>query len=420
MLVLLVLVSVFVLSAQIAVAQVQSLGRWFTRAPLPTPRQEMPLALLDGKIFVPGGFVQGGAGSSIIEIFDPATNRWSTFASLPTALNHLAMVALNGKLFVVGGYSGSGFFPTNKIYEYDFQKAEWNLKTDMPTPRGAHIAVAFEGKIYAIGGADGSNALNSNEVYDPATGQWSTLAPMPTAREHLAAAVIDSLIYVVGGRAANAGGQLVNLGNLEAYSPATNTWHSLELMPTARGGLAAAAMNGKLYVFGGEFFGSSGSGVFAQNEEYNPAANTWRAVQPMRTPRHGMNAVTVGDTIFVIGGGPRAGFGVTSANEGFTFAGLSTGSEDEPAVISDFALSQNYPNPFNAGTQITYSLPIVSEVQLFVFNLHGQEVARLVNQIMPEGIHTVSFSSGQLATGVYYYTLRAGSYSHTKKMLLLR
>ncbi len=65
------------LSAE-AFAQIQPRGRWFTRAPLPTPRQEMPLALLDGKIYVPGGFNRNGNGLAIVEVFEPAANRWSS------------------------------------------------------------------------------------------------------------------------------------------------------------------------------------------------------------------------------------------------------------------------------------------------------------------------------------------------------
>ncbi len=297
--------------------QVDTNGSWFTRAPLPTARQEMPLTLFDGKIYVPGGFDGEGSGSSLVEVFDPSSNTWSTIPNLPTPLNHLAMVGLNDKLYVIGGYLGSSFVSHNNVYEYNFQTENWNLKSPMFTSRGAHVSVVYDGKIYAIGGANGSGVLSVNEVYDPASDSWTILQPMPTSQDHLAAAVLDSLIYVVGGR----NSQFVNQRSLHAYSPASDSWSTLADMPTARGGLAAAAMNGKLYVFGGEFFIPGGSsGVFKENEEYDPVTNTWRSVTPLTTPRHGMSAVTVADTIFVIGGGPVAGFGVTDVNQGFTFA----------------------------------------------------------------------------------------------------
>jgi len=84
-------------------------------------------------------------------------------------------------------------------------------------------------------------------------------------------------------------------------------------MPTARGGLAAAAVGGRLYAFGGE-----NPGVFATTEAFDPATNEWRRLADMPTPRHGAGAVAVGGTIYVIGGGVRAGFGASGANEAFT------------------------------------------------------------------------------------------------------
>src|SRR5512145_2901172 len=97
------------LPAALALPQSPALGRWFTRAPLPTARQEMALALLDGKIYVPGGFIRGGAGTALVEVFEPAANEWSAFTNLPIALNHLAVVTVDARLYVVGGYTGSGF-----------------------------------------------------------------------------------------------------------------------------------------------------------------------------------------------------------------------------------------------------------------------------------------------------------------------
>ena len=410
---------ILVLSAT-AFGQTPIYGRWFTRGPLPTPRQEMPLALLDGKVYVPGGFNRNGNGVPIVEVFEPAANRWSTLADLPAALNHLAIAALNGKLYVVGGYTGSSFSSQGRVYEYDFQSNAWNRKSVMPTARGAHIAQACNGKIYAIGGANGARALAVNEVYDPATDAWESRAPMPTPREHLAGAVLDSLIYAVGGRNQNDFGQLVNSGKLEAYSPAGNRWYTLPDMPTPRGGLAAAAMNGKLYALGGEYFGAGGTGVFAQNEEYGSATGTWRAVQGLPTPRHGMQAITVGDTVFVIGGGPVAGYGVTEVNEGFTLAALSAVENERPQEIAGFELRQNYPNPFNAGTRIVFLLPAAAEVQLSIYDVHGREVALLVHQRLPAGNHEVNFLRERLACGLYYCTLRAGSVVRTQKMVLLR
>lgn len=97
----------------------------------------------------------------------------------------------------------------------------------------------------------------------------------------------------------------------------------------------------------------------------------------------------------------------------------------EQATPKDLALEQNYPNPFNSGTVIRYVLPTRATATLTVFNLVGQEVARLVYGLREPGAYTVEWdgrdnADRQLASGVYIYRLQAGPYSLTRKLLLLR
>ncbi len=85
-----------------------------------------------------------------------------------------------------------------------------------------------------------------------------------------------------------------------------------------------------------------------------------------------------------------------------------------------FALSQNYPNPFNPTTRIEFSLPRASMVQLKVYDVIGREVATLANGQMPAGRYTVSFNGGNLASGVYFYRLAAGTFVQTRSLLLVK
>ncbi len=89
-------------------------------------------------------------------------------------------------------------------------------------------------------------------------------------------------------------------------------------------------------------------------------------------------------------------------------------------VASSFELSQNYPNPFNPSTQIDFSIPRQSNVQLKVYNSLGQVVATLVNGNLSAGLHSVTFDAGNLASGMYIYRLTAGNFTSEKKMLLLK
>jgi len=85
-----------------------------------------------------------------------------------------------------------------------------------------------------------------------------------------------------------------------------------------------------------------------------------------------------------------------------------------------YTLSQNYPNPFNPSTMIEFSLPKQSPVDLKVFNILGQEVATLVHETLPSGVHSVRFDATNLASGTYIVRINAGDFTSSKKMLLLK
>jgi len=91
-----------------------------------------------------------------------------------------------------------------------------------------------------------------------------------------------------------------------------------------------------------------------------------------------------------------------------------------PGIPKQFALGQNYPNPFNPSTQFTYDLPKAVRVQLTVYSLLGQEVVRLVDGQQQPGSYRISFDAGNLPSGLYFYQLKAGSYSSVRKMLLIK
>ena len=108
---------------------------------------------------------------------------------------------------------------------------------------------------------------------------------------------------------------------------------------------------------------------------------------------------------------------------------LKTESGGEPPIlvqpsddegISGFRLIGNYPNPFNPKTIISWQLAIGSFVYLSVYNSAGQSVAILVNERQPAGYHSIGFDGSRLSSGVYLYRLGIGTYTETRKMVLLK
>jgi hypothetical protein len=87
---------------------------------------------------------------------------------------------------------------------------------------------------------------------------------------------------------------------------------------------------------------------------------------------------------------------------------------------TSFELSQNFPNPFNPTTNIRFTLPEASNVQLKVFNALGEEVANLTSDLFEAGVHNIAFDASNLISGVYFYKLEANNFVQVRKMMLLK
>jgi len=112
---------------------------------------------------------------------------------------------------------------------------------------------------------------------------------------------------------------------------------------------------------------------------------------------------------------------VTEDPSGICAGGSVTGDIEEVETIpTEFALFQNYPNPFNPTTLIRYQVPEKSFVLIRLYDLLGEELATLVNEEKSAGSYDVNFNAGQLSSGFYIYTIKAGNFTSTKKMILMK
>jgi hypothetical protein len=132
----------------------------------------------------------------------------------------------------------------------------------------------------------------------------------------------------------------------------------------------------------------------------------------------------VTDKFNSIGFALNTGNSVTAMN--LTNVQIDTGTVtavNEPGnslIPMQFELSQNYPNPFNPSTTINFALPKASEVHLVVYDLLGRVVTTLVNGNLNAGYHKINFNAANLASGVYFYSIKAGDFTSVKKLMLLK
>lgn len=106
--------------------------------------------------------------------------------------------------------------------------------------------------------------------------------------------------------------------------------------------------------------------------------------------------------------------------DGIVYGTIASTEDYSENTMKNYYISQNYPNPFNPTTVIKYSIPKNGQVEIKVFDILGREVIQLVNEEKPAGNYEVTFDGANLSCGVYLYKITCGSFSKTKKMILIK
>lgn len=272
--------------------------QWRRLEDAPFARQQMPVARVDGVLWVVGGLEDGGdIATDAVNGLDPQFEQWRTVEPLPRRLHHAMAVNLDGRLVVIGGWVQEGDDPTSEVSGEVLALGDdgWEPLASLRNPRAAAAAAVVDGEIVVVGGQRDNELVRPTEIYDPEADEWREGAPIPTPREHLAAGAEGGSLYAAGGRDL---GPDANLAVLERYDVAADEWEQLDPMPTSRGSIGATVAHGRLVVVGGE----TSNRVLDDVELYDFANETWSAAPDLEIPRHGPAVATRGPVVYVIGG----------------------------------------------------------------------------------------------------------------------
>lgn len=294
---------------------------WTAKAALPWPVQEIYAAAHAGKIWTAGGLVSRTGQPLHIEdrtaAYDPGADRWEQGPNLPAARHHPMLIAGDADLYVVGGYSRSEAGDwTSTTTGWVLAGGSWKPIASLPSPQAEAVGVGWGETLHLITGRTPAGEANGNWsdqadtdrhlIYHTGDDRWEVGRPCPMARNSAAAAAMDGAIWIAGGRTVSGGGT----GRLDRYTASEDRWDTLAPIPRSYaannqvgGGLAMAALGGKLVAFGGEWFQRGGGGVFAETWIYDPARDVWEAGPDMQTPRHGLAAVATETAVYAIAGG---------------------------------------------------------------------------------------------------------------------
>jgi len=417
--------------------------------------------------------------SLLLLLFSPihAQLKWRIVGTMPRPVYGGQVVydiaSLSNKIYILGGYSESLQREVDWIQEYDVVQNSWRNVGSMQQIRKDFVADIWENNIMYYGGVvEGSTNKYTIESWDfklTTSPAISFDQKSNFGRSLSTGHIIGDKFYIIGGDSLNAGGSS-EFPYIVEYNLVTNKdtgiakFNSTKDKPRQH---MSFIVGDNIYIFGGVFNGvnrsirkfniptkaftdttqkliearAGGAAVYnpisqkgfiiGGYNETNVALNSVEEVSilpdgslnivsstPLNYSRTNLMAVNYKGTVAVFGGKDASGKVVPYVEISENVTDVASNS----SLPNEFQLNQNYPNPFNPETTISYQLAKGSFVTLKIYDTIGREIETLVNEYKEPGVYNSQFSipNSQLPSGIYFYRLTSGSYSATKKMLLLK
>jgi len=176
--------------------------RWTRLPDAPSPRAALGLVAIGDKLYAAGGYDEGDQRLRTLEIFDTERRRWASGPPMPTGRNHVGAAVLNGDMVVTGGRPGDVNGGMTTVERYDPRAGRWSALPPLVTARSGHTAVVTRGRLIVLGGEElvpGGATIEQVEAYDPESRAWSALPPMPTPRHGLGGVARQGRVYAIEG-----------------------------------------------------------------------------------------------------------------------------------------------------------------------------------------------------------------------------
>ena len=242
---------------------IPSQNKWYKLASMLSKRKSYSQSTTSchRKLYCIGGSSYGYPA----ECYDPSTNTWTAMKSFNQDIHFAAVVTFQGLLYVIGGEDENGE-DLSTVQTYNPETNLWKKVASLSTARADICAVAGKKFLYAVGG----NWLKIVERFDPTEKAWDTIAPTLEEREGACGAAVNEKVFVFGGLRYDA----TEAAFCEVYDPAINMWSTIASTVISRlGYLSAVSFKGKVYVCG--CFGQDGSQNMSL-QEYDTDSNEWK------------------------------------------------------------------------------------------------------------------------------------------------
>ncbi len=401
----------FLLAAFPVAAQLPDTLSWQTLSRVGLGRYEAQGGVIDNRLFVIGGFINGSAQTTArCDVYDPTTDRWTPLRDMPEQITHSG-TAVDGDsvIYLAGGFIGNHPGPiTDHVWHYDVRRDRWNPFVPLPAARGGGMIICYQRTLHFFGGTIRQGGLFVEDKGDhwaldlnAANPSWQPRAPMPNPRNHLGGGLLDGKLYAVGGQHLHDEDH-GNQTAVHAYDPATDTWRTCASLPLPMGHITASVFGwrGHLLVAAGVTEHSTRlNTIFA----YDPATDFWHELPPLPAERQSPVIGAWGDVLLANGGLSAQGYVSTEVwrTTLYTPAAAPHQFGDELTVL---------PNP-SSGTSIGLLLDSrdLGTGEIILYDALGRLLHRSTIQKNTLLARVTFQPPAPLAAGVYVVQLRQGN-----------
>lgn len=276
-----------------------------SKASYPVGRAEALRAVVDGKLYVFGGFASTGPVKNGYE-YDPGTDQWTALPDMPKALTHSGVAVEGRDIYVAGGYIGTNpgtyaqQFGTTDVWKYNVDSKLWTAVKALPKAVAGGGLVVLGRELHWVAGNNNSRQdIGDHYILnlDNVNAGWQTSAALPSGRSHLGVVTLNGKIYAVGGQFGN-DEALTTQKLVHVWDPSSPlVWTPLANMPTAISHIASATVvyGNRIITMGGETAHNVPTDlVYA----YDPDTNTWAAMTKLPAKRFSGVAAVLGNDLF--------------------------------------------------------------------------------------------------------------------------
>ncbi len=391
-----------------------------------------------GNIYIAGTSMGTGTDQDIVLIKynSDGVQQWVQRYNGPgngyDAPNSMAIDAA-GNVYVAGESFGNGADYVTLKYDPSGTQS-WVQRYNGPG-NGGDVAVSVKldptGHVYVTGYSDGGAPTSYDFAtikYSPSgVQQWLRRFNSQNSQSDIATSMaVDGSgnVYITGSSSTSLSLTDSNFSTIKYNTDGVFQWSETYTSPNNATDVAhsiALDNNGNVYVAGTSFLPPDMYDY--ATIKYSPqGAEQW--VMIYNGPASNNDYVSSlavdgpGNNVYVTGRSTGVGTGYDFATIKYTdLVGIIPNSNEIPFK---FSLGQNYPNPFNPSTKVNFDIPVSSFVTMKVYNIEGKEVLTPINEFVAAGSYNLTIDAGKISSGVYFYKLIAGSFSDTKRMVLVK